>query len=206
MFTGIVEAKGRFISLKKTKKGSRLTVQVPAAFARIRPGGSVSVSGACLTVSRRGAKKLSFDLLTETMKKTVFGHLLYGATLNLERALRWNQRLEGHFVQGHVDGRGRVVQVLSKPREKSLHISFPRALERCVIEKGSVAVNGVSLTIGKVGAGAFWVHVIPVTLKRTNLGDLKTGDWAHLEADILLKFFRRLTSPRSHYKLSRSND
>ena len=205
MFTGIIEAKGRVLLLKKTIRGSRLVVQVPAVFVKLRPGTSVSVNGACLTVSGRGPKKLSFDLLNETMKHTAFKYLDPGASLNLERALQWNKRIEGHFVQGHVDGVGRVLKVLSKPRESSFQISFPHTLKRFFIEKASVAVNGVSLTIGKAGAGAFWVHGIPVTLKKTNLGELEAGDFVNLEADILLKSFRRLTSARSPYKLSGFN-
>ena len=202
MFTGIIEGKARLISLKKIKKGTRMVLRVPASFARLRHGASVAVNGACLTVSARGAGRLDFDLLNETMKRTAFGRLRPGASLNLERALQWNGRLEGHFVQGHVDGTGRIVKVLSKPREKSLQVSYPSKLKRFFVEKGSVAMNGVSLTLGKVRTPAFWVHIIPTTLKKTNLGQLKAGDPVHLEADILLKSFRRLTSPRGHYKLN----
>ncbi len=202
MFTGIIEGRASVVSVHKTSKGARLTLRVPASFARLRPGASVAVNGACLTVSGRGARRLRFDLLRETMKRTAFGGLQPGATLNLERALKWNGRLEGHVVQGHVDGRGRVLQVISKGREKSLRIAYPRALRRFFVEKGSVAVNGVSLTLGKVGPASFWVHVIPVTLRKTTLGGLRKGDAVHLEADILLKSFRRLTRSRRPYKLS----
>ena len=188
MFTGVIEAKARVLSLKKAEKGAQLTLQAPAGFAKLLPGSSVSVNGVCLTVCGGGRGKLSFDLSGETLKQTTFGNLHPGAVLNVERALRWNKRVEGHFVQGHVDGLGRILKVLSKPREKSFQISFPSALKRYFIKKGSVAVNGVSLTIGKVRPGAFWVHAIPVTLKKTNLGELQAGDFVNLEADILLKF------------------
>lgn len=202
MFTGIIEKKARVLSLKKTKKGTRLALRVPGAFAKLRMGSSVAVNGACLTVCGRGRGMLSFDLLNETLKRTAFGTLRPGDALNLERALRWNKRIEGHFVQGHVDGTGRILRILCGSREKSFEISFPRKLNKFFVEKGSVAVNGVSLTLGKILPGAFWVHVIPMTLKKTNLGQLKAGDAVNLEADMLLKHFRRLTSPWGHYKLS----
>ena len=202
MFTGIIEGKGSLVSLKRTRKGVRMALRVPPAFARLRTGASVAVNGACLTVSARAARRLNFDLLRETVRRTAFGALRPGARLNLERALKWNGRLEGHVVQGHVDGTGRVRRVLSKSREKSLEIAFPRPLRRFFVEKGSVAVNGVSLTVGKVRPAAFWVHVIPMTLKKTTLGELKKGDRVHLEADILLKSSGRLTRSRRPYKLS----
>ncbi len=202
MFTGMVEARARVLSLNKTEKGARLTLRVPASFSKLRLGSSVCVSGACLTVSARSSGKLSFDLLKETMKCTIFENLNTKAELNLERALRWKRRIEGHFVQGHVDGTGRVLKVLHKPRQESFQVSFPRRLKRYFVTKGSVAVNGVSLTIGNVRGNTFWVHVVPMTLKKTNLGQLQIGNIVNLEADILLKFFRRLTSPQSHYKLA----
>jgi riboflavin synthase len=187
MFTGIIEGKARVVRLKEIKQGARLTLQVPAAFAGLRSGSSVAVNGVCLTVSGRGAGKLSFDLLSETMKCTTFGCLRTDAPLNLERALRWGKRLEGHFVQGHVDGLGRVIKIFTQSMEKSFQISFPHRLKRYFLEKGSVAVNGVSLTIGRVRPGSFWVHVIPTTLKKTNLGQMKAGDSVNLETDVLLK-------------------
>ena len=202
MFTGIIENKAVLLSLESTKKGARLSLRVSAVVAKLPKGSSVAVNGACLTVSGRSGGKLRFDLLKETMKRTAFGKLRPGAVLNLERSLKWNKRIEGHFVQGHVDAAGRVLKVISAPREKSFQISFPRELKRYFVKKGSVAVNGVSLTLGSTRALSFWVHVIPTTLKKTNLGQLKAGDLVNLEADILLKFFRRLTSHQGHYKLS----
>lgn len=190
MFTGIIEGQARVVRLKKRGRDARLTLQVPAAFAKLRSGSSVSVNGACLTVSGKGRGKLSFDLLSETMRRTAFSNLSPATPLNLERALRWGRRIEGHFVQGHVDGLGRVLKILTQSREKSFQISFPRRLKRYFLEKGSVAVNGVSLTIGRVRPGSFWVHVIPTTLKKTNLGQTQAGDLVNLETDILLKLLR----------------
>ncbi len=192
MFTGIIEAKAEVLSLKKIKNRYRLVLRVPIFFSKIRLGSSVSVNGACLTVFSVGRGKLLFDILDETMKRTNFRNLSSGSDLNLERALRWNERIEGHFVQGHVDGTGKVLKVLSKSKEKSFQISFPNFLQRYFIEKGSVAVNGVSLTLGKIETNAFWVHVIPMTLKKTNLEKLEKEDLVNLEADILLKTVSQL--------------
>ena len=162
------------------------------------------MDGACLTVCGRKASGLSFDLLKETLRKTRFSGLRPGEALNLERAMKAGRRLEGHIVQGHVDAVGRVLRVLSGRREKTLLISFPKNLEPYILPKGSVAVNGVSLTVGRLQKGAFWVHVIPHTLRKTNLGLLKSGDRVNLESDALLRFFHQLTSRKGHYKLRHS--
>ena len=212
MFTGIVEKKAKLEALKPHRGGRRLWLSVPPAWARLPLGTSLSVDGACLTVCGRKTSKLSFDLLKETLKKTRFSGLRAGDPLNLERAMRAGRRLEGHIVQGHVDGVGRVLRVLSGRCEKTLVISFPKKLKPYMLPKGSVAVNGVSLTVGRViGRGdptgrpyAFWVHVIPLTLRKTNLGLLKPGDRVNLESDALLKFFHQLTSRKGHYKLKHS--
>ena len=188
MFTGIVEKMGmvetlRAASLHQDRR--RLSLRPPVGWGRLPLGSSIAVDGACLTVSGRAGGILFFDLVKETLKRTHFSSLRPGDFVNLERALRASQRIEGHFVQGHVDGLGQVLKVLCKGREKSFQISFPGALKRYFIEKGSVAVNGVSLTIGKVRPGAFWVHVIPHTLKKTNLHTWEKGSLVNLETDRL---------------------
>ena len=201
MFTGIIEKKAKVRALRPYRGGRRLTLQVPLVWSRLPLGTSVAVDGCCLTVSARGAGRLSFDLLKETLKRSRFAGLKPGDVLNLERALRSTRRIEGHFVQGHVDGVGKVRKVVSARREKSLQVAFPRLLRPYLIPKGSVALNGVSLTVGRVGKGSFWVHVIPHTLRKSNLGPLKVGDAVNMEADALLKFFHRLTRSRANYKL-----
>ena len=206
MFTGIIEKKAKVVKLASNLGGKRLFVQAPKGWEKISLGSSIAVDGACLTVAVRvrarsiAPVQLGFDLLKETLRRTHFSSLEPGNTVNLERALTADQRIEGHFVQGHVDGVGVVRRVRAEKREKTLTISFPKVLSDYFIPKGSVAINGVSLTIGSPGGRGgslirptthFNVHLIPFTLKKTNLGSLKKGDKVNLEADALLKFFRR---------------
>ena len=187
--------------MKPRRDGCRLILRAPAGWDRLPLGTSIAVDGACLTVCARSAGNLSFDLLKETLRCTRFSGLKTGDPLNLERAMRSTQRIEGHLVQGHVDAAGKVLRIKDGKREISLQLSFPKTLRPYLMPKGSVAVNGVSLTVGKVLKDTFWVHVIPVTCRKTNLGDIRKGDAVNLEADTLLKFFHQLTSSKANYKL-----
>jgi riboflavin synthase len=205
MFTGIIEGLGR---VKNVKKGRGRTVVleiiVPAGIAKsLRGGSSLSINGVCLTVTRKKGQRLFFDLAGETQKKTTLGGLSPRQNLNLERALRWGGRLEGHFVLGHVDGVGKILKITRAKNQTSFFVKYPRFLGLYLRPKGSVAVDGVSLTLGAVSHRAFWVHVIPHTIRVTNLGGLLTGAPVNLEADILAKMavhrsqnnrFFRLTS------------
>ncbi len=192
MFTGVVYGLGTVKTVEKKARGARLVIEAPSGFPAVKIGGSVSVNGACLTVVRKEKKRLVFDVVRETMRCTRFGGLKPGDRVHLEPALAWNGRLEGHFVQGHVDGTGRVRRLRREKKGMSVEIAFPPGFRRYVLEKGSVAVDGVSLTVGKTGKSAFWVHLIPHTLKRTGFGGLRAGDRVNLEGDMLLKFFRSL--------------
>ncbi len=183
MFSGIVDAQGRLQSFQKKSKGARLCLRVPADYRRLKKGSSVAVDGVCLTVVARGKGTLSFDVVSETLKRTRLGGLKAGEKLNLEQPLRWKGRIHGHLVQGHVDA---VVTVL-KRTSGGFRVSCPRKLRRWVAPKGSVALNGVSLTVGRLSAGSFWVHGIPHTLRHTNLGSWKSGSLVHLETDLWLK-------------------
>ena len=205
MFTGIIEVKAQVHELKPFRGGRRLSVRVPARWSRLPLGSSVAVDGCCLTVCARRSGRLFFDLLKETLVRTHFSSLRRGDAVNLERPLKAKQRIEGHFVQGHVDGLGLVKRTEQANREKSLFISFPKHLQPFFVPKGSVAVNGVSLTVGRVRGGRFSVHVIPHTMKKTNLGTLKAGSYVNLEADVLLKFFHQLTRSEANYKLRASH-
>jgi riboflavin synthase len=192
MFTGIVETLGVVKGWRRRARCAPLLEIRSAKIARgAKIGGSVSVNGACLTVTKKSDKSLFFNVIGETKARTTLGRLKAGDRVCLERPLRWPARLEGHFVQGHVDGVGQVRRVLSKRSEKSFLISYPRRLDPFFIEKGSVAVDGTSLTVGKVSSGAFWVHCIPHTLRLTNFGRYRAGSRVNLEADILLKSRRR---------------
>lgn len=185
MFTGIVEGLGSIDSLQ----GSTLTLRVPRRFSRLKKGSSFSVNGACLTVVKSG-RKPSFNLLRETLSRTTFKALRPGDRVNLERPMKAQGRLHGHLVLGHVDGVGRVARVVESSRDKSFFILCPARLRRFCVEKGSIAVDGASLTLGKRGRGGFWVHLIPHTLKNTICGRYAPGTRVNLEADVLAKLAR----------------
>ncbi len=193
MFTGIVEATGRIRSLKVIRGKTQLEVRAPLAVrSGLKIGASVSVSGVCLTAVSKTPASIFFDLADETKKRSTLGRLRRGDRVNLERPLKWNGRLEGHFVLGHVDGVGKIKKALSIKKEKSFLIAYPKRLAPFMIEKGSVTIDGVSLTIGRVTPKDFWVHIIPHTLKTTQFGDFEPGRAVNLEADILIKFFRTI--------------
>lgn len=173
MFTGIVERRGRVL-----KPGRRLAVET--GWSDLALGESVAVAGVCLTVARRDGTRAEFDLVAETLKRTSLGALRRGDTVNLERALRHGDRISGHLVQGHVEGTGRVTQ-----SGKTLRIETPLAVQ--MVPKGSIAVDGVSLTIVDVEPDAFTVALIPTTRKITTLGRVKKGASVNLELDFLTK-------------------
>ncbi len=188
MFTGIVEVLGTVGKFeRKDKDSSILVLHVPAVMARLKVGASLSVSGACLTLIRRKGEALYFNVVRETKERTTLKNLKSGDRVNLERPLKWNGRIDGHFVLGHVDGVGIVKKLMETGREKSFLIQCPPGLQPLILEKGSVAVDGVSLTVGKVSRRGFWVHCIPHTLKYTTLRALKLNDKVNLETDILMK-------------------
>ncbi len=188
MFTGIVEAKG---VVKKIKPGT-LEIEAGALARGMKIGGSLAVNGACLTVVKKLSGKLSFNVVPETLKRTDLGRLKAGDPVNLERALRFGSRVEGHFVLGHVDGLGKIARIRRIKSGRDFFVAFPKALGRYFFEKGSVTIDGVSLTLGKVSARGFWVHLVPHTLRNTVLGGYRPGTTVNLEADILAKLASRL--------------
>ncbi len=188
MFTGVIGARGMLQSIATGKKGSkRLEIKAPAHFKSRPIGSSVAVQGVCLTVVRKKGSSLYFDVVRETLRRSTLGLLVVGDRVHLERPLEWKGRVEGHFVLGHVDAMGKVVQIQRVKSDASMKILFPKNLKRYVREKGSIAVDGVSLTLGKVSAQSFWIHLIPHTLKMTNFGSLRAGDPVNLEMDFLLR-------------------
>jgi riboflavin synthase len=190
MFTGLVEAIGSIRSLEKRGEGARLTLETPLA-AGLQLGESVAVNGCCLTVTTTGKGAINFDLLGETLARTNLGALVSGACVNLERALRADGRFGGHFVQGHIDTTAEVISAETKGADLNLVISLPSSGARYLIEKGSIAVNGVSLTVASLGEDRFGLWIIPHTLQETNLGNLKSGDRVNLEYDMLAKYAER---------------
>lgn len=194
MFTGIIETVGIVRENSGNKRGvSTLVIDSPKLARFLKIGGSLAVNGACLTVVKKAGKSISFHLVRETLKRTALGALAPGEAVNLERPLKTGGRLEGHFVLGHIDGTGKVLKIVRHKEALSLLVSLPKPLQKYFIKKGSAAVNGVSLTLGKVGRGSFWVHLIPHTLKETNLGHCGPGTRLNLEADLLVKLVGKLS-------------
>ena len=190
MFTGLVESIGRVRSLDRRGDAARLTLETPLA-AGLSLGESLAVNGCCLTVTSTDGDSACFDLLGETLARTNLGGLAPGARVNLERALRADGRFGGHFVQGHIDTTTEVLSAETKGEDLNLIITLPEAGARYLIEKGSIAVNGVSLTVASLGEDRFGLWIIPHTLQETNLGDLRAGSPVNLEYDMLAKYAER---------------
>lgn len=199
MFTGIVEEAGRVESIKPTRKSIQLAVRARAVTRFLKVGASVAVNGCCLTVvklgSRGRAKLIQFDMLQETWRLTNMQFAKVGSFVNLERPLRAGGELGGHFVTGHVDGMGKIVRWERSGRDHVLDIAAPDEVMRYVIHKGSIAVDGISLTVADVKKKGFRIWIIPHTYEITALRDRKVGDSVNLEADLLGKYAEKfLTS------------
>ena len=193
MFTGIIVATGRVGSL--SPKGGDLELGIDAAaldFSRIAIGDSISVQGACLTVTRMEGTRFHADVSRETMAKTTLGNLDSGSRVNLEPSLRAGDALGGHWVSGHVDAVGKLKALVQDARSWRLEFELPASLMRFVAPKGSICVNGVSLTVNKVDGRRFDVNIIPHTLKVTTLGELKIGDGVNIEIDVIARYLERL--------------
>jgi riboflavin synthase len=193
MFTGIIIATGRVTAL--AEKGGDLELGIDAAtleLNRIAVGDSVSVQGACLTVTRKEGTGFFADVSRETMAKTTLGSLGPGALVNLEPSLRAGDALGGHWVSGHVDAMGKLRGLVQDARSWRLEFELPASLMRFVAPKGSICVNGVSLTVNKVDGRRFDVNIIPHTIKVTTLGELKIGDDVNIEIDVIARYIERL--------------
>ncbi len=193
MFTGIVEEVGRVESAER--RGGLLVVRVAAGRVvdGLDRGGSIAVDGCCLTAVAVDGDGFTCELTGETLSRTAFAdRLRTDARVNLERPLRADGRFDGHIVQGHVDGVGSVRGLDRQGGGAELEVSLPRALERYVVEKGSIALDGVSLTVAGVGPGVFRVALIPYTLEHTNLGQARVGGPVNLEVDVIAKYVERL--------------
>lgn len=199
MFTGIVESKGKIESIEKKRTGYRLILTPDKKFTRVKLGDSISVNGACLTVSVKAGQKFSFDVIQETLRKTNLSTLKKNSVVNLERALKFGDRMNGHYVMGHIDGTGKVISVIKTAKETAFKIRFEKKLAEWIVPKGCIAVNGVSLTVGDVKNQTFSLYLIPHTLKETTFGTLSNNDIVNLEVDILLKkkAWNRKTDSRS---------
>ena len=191
MFTGIIQHVGKVISVDSTAAGKRLRIDVGPLAESLVVGASVAVDGACLTASGIAAAVAAFDAVGETLDRTTLGRLAGGAAVNLEPALPAGAPIDGHIVQGHVDGLAEVVRLERAARACTLHLRAPAELTEQMIPKGSVAIAGVSLTLVDVARGSFSVALIPTTLELTTLGDLKPSNPVNLELDVIGKYVRR---------------
>ena len=197
VFTGIVREQGRVAAVYGGTDGVRLEIDAPETAAQASVGDSVAVSGVCLTVTSVDDGTLAFDAVPETLHRSSLGALEQGDAVNLEPALRAGEPLGGHYVQGHVDGVGSVSAIEHRGSERRLLIEAPKELRRYIVEKGSIAVDGVSLTVAEVAmGGVFVVSLVPHTLEVTTLRDLHGGSKVNLEVDVLAKYVERLVAPK----------
>jgi riboflavin synthase len=197
MFTGLIEDIGRVAAIERRTAAAVLTITTALPTAEIAIGDSIAVNGACLTVTAIREKAVCFDVSPESLDCTTISSLRAGGSVNLERALRLGDRMGGHIVTGHIDCVGRLVRMGESSGNHVLELSLPAVNARYLISKGSVAVNGISLTVNTVASDRFSVNIIPLTWTSTTLSGLKTGDVVNLETDIIGKYVERLTGPWS---------
>jgi riboflavin synthase len=190
MFTGLIEATGRVKSLEAIGDQARLGLVIPFA-EELKAGDSVAVNGCCLTVAEISTDAVFFDLLSQTLRVTSLGKSHDGSLVNLERAMLASARLGGHFVQGHVDDTGVIRDLSTHGQDQRLEVSLPQEIQKFCIDKGSIAIDGISLTIAELHADSAVFWITPHTFAHTNLQQAKTGDIVNLEADLLAKYAAR---------------
>ncbi len=195
MFTGIVEELGEIVAIEHGAESAVVTVRGPLVTEDAAPGASIAVNGVCLTVVEHDGETFSVDVMAETLNRSSLGSLQAGALVNLERAMSASARFGGHIVQGHVDGTARIVARLPGDRWEVVQFTLPPELSRYVVEKGSITLDGVSLTVSEVTDETFSVSLIPTTLELTTLGHKVVGDAVNLEVDVIAKYVERLLTP-----------
>lgn len=192
MFTGIVEGKGRVKSVGNGSSGFKVTIEAPFDLSTDKVGDSISVNGICLTLTCMDKAAFSADISKETLSRTNLGQLKAGSDVNLERALKLGSRLGGHLVTGHIDGPGTVRRIEKRGESLHVEITVQEKELKYIVEKGSVTVDGVSLTVNKVGNDFFSLNIIPHTLEMTTLGGIKPGSQVNIETDIIGKYVEKL--------------
>ncbi len=197
MFTGIIAEKGRIAAVEEVTEGRRITISAGNTLQGLSLGDSVAVNGVCLTVTAHDERSFTVEAVRETLERTTIGALAAGDTVNLERPMAADGRFDGHIVQGHVDGVGRIVAIEREGDARRVRVEIPRSLERYVVEKGSIAVDGTSLTVTAVseaGDAPAWFEVvlIPHTLEATVFGEREVGDGVNVEVDVMAKYVERM--------------
>ena len=194
MFTGLVQEIGRITEITKRRGSTRIGIASALPVAGMTVGESIAVDGVCLTATSFRGDRFYADAVAETLSRTTLGGLRPGTKVNLERALSLGERLGGHLVQGHIDETSRVEKVISRGDDYRLRLALPSGIAKYVAFKGSIALNGVSLTISALEPGWFEVAVVPQTLSETTLGGLRPGDAVNVEVDLLARYLERLTA------------
>lgn len=197
MFTGLVQELGTVAALEQQADALRLSIRAPQTVSDARLGDSIAINGVCLTIAELDGDIFCADVMQESLDRTGLGQLKEGARVNVEPALLPTTRLGGHMMQGHVDGTARLVSREHSEHWDVLRFSLPRDLARYVVEKGSIAVNGTSLTVSGVGEDWFEVSLIPTTLRETTHGESQVGDIVNLEVDVLAKYVEKMLHPES---------
>ena len=192
MFTGIIEDKGKILKVDRRGEMNRMTLEVPFDLTEFQLGDSININGVCLTVMDKKDRTISVDLSPETLRKTTFGKVKEGDRVNLERALRLSDRVGGHIVTGHIDGIGNIIQRTIEENFLHLRIRIPQPVARYVVQKGSIAIDGISLTVNEVQEDWIQLTLIPYTLEKTTLMDKKIGNEVNVEADILGKYVEKM--------------
>ncbi|MBR0366444.1 MAG: riboflavin synthase [Clostridia bacterium] len=197
MFTGIIEEKGTVERITSGERSMRLTIGINKIAKDLKLGDSVAVNGVCLTAAEIGAGSFTADVMAETVRRTSLSRLVPGSRVNLERAMAMGGRFGGHIVSGHVDGTGTIISMTREDNAIWIRIAADEKLMRYIVEKGSVALDGISLTVAEVGRGEFSVSVIPHTAAETTLAKKSVGDIINIECDIIGKYVEKLTAPQS---------
>lgn len=193
MFTGIIEAVGTVRSL--IRKAGSARIDIRSSWNDLALGESIAVDGACLTVSGLSQGGFAADLSSETIARTIISHYRTGTAVNLERALRVDERLGGHLVYGHVDGVGRIARMIKRSEHWEVEVSIEQDLRKYIVDKASVAVNGISLTVAKILPSGFGVAIVPHTFENTTLGTWRAGDRVNIEIDMVAKYLESLIKP-----------
>ena len=191
MFTGIVEGVGtvnKISKITKNRSAIEMTIDLGKQVKGLKIGQSVALNGVCLTATKISKSKCIFEMIEETTKKTDLGNLKVGGVVNIERSLKAGDRLEGHFVLGHVDGVGKIKKIVKKPKEVQVYFEVPKSLAKYVVKKGSIAIDGISLTVVDIKKTLASVSLIPHTIQITNFHTKKVGDKINIETDILVKY------------------
>lgn len=196
MFTGLIEEVGRIVAVRRQAQSAVLSIRGPKVASDLAIGDSVAVNGACLSVTALRGDVFNVDVSAETLRRTTLDRASPGQLVNLERALRLGDRLGGHIVQGHVDAVGTVRSIVPEGNSYRLTIDAPPSVMRYVVEKGSIAVDGISLTVAGVDEHGFWIAVIPQTMKDTTLAGARPGTRVNLEVDLLAKYVERMLALR----------